>query len=177
MAKKKEAEPKKSGMMGTIVVVLVLTLVAVGAGWGVGAYALKPAAMGDHAEAPAAAAPEAHGKGGGGHEPAHGEETHASAGTAASGKAYELEPITANISAPDDVWVRLELAVLFAGDPDEGIAEKIHQDILAFIQTIKLYQVEGASGIRHFRRDINDLARIRGGDRVKGVLIRALLFE
>jgi flagellar FliL protein len=180
MAKQKESEEKKSGAIGQLVVVLVLSVLAVGAGWVVGAYALKPSGMADHGEAMPAEpmAADEHGKAGKKDRPAHGEEEmHASAETALSGRALELKPITANIAAPEDVWVRLELAVLFADDTDEELAEQIHQDILAYIQTIKLYQVEGASGIRHFRRDINDLARIRSRDRVKGVLIRALLFE
>ena len=50
-------------------------------------------------------------------------------------------------------------------------------DFLAFVRTLKLHQIEGASGFQHFKADLEDRAAIRSGGHVKQVLIRTLLFE
>ena len=88
-----------------------------------------------------------------------------------------IEPITTNLAAPSDIWVRMELSLVFNGAPDNAIAEQIQQDFLAFMRTVKLPQVEGASGFQHLKEDLEERARIRSGGRVKKILIKTLLFE
>jgi flagellar FliL protein len=48
---------------------------------------------------------------------------------------------------PLESWIRLELALLFKGPPDAQLAQAIHQDILAYIRTVSLQQIEGARGL------------------------------
>ncbi len=88
-----------------------------------------------------------------------------------------LPAMTTAMSPPADVWARLEATLLFEESVDEALGEAIHQDILAFLRTVKPHQIEGASGYRHFKADLDDIARIRSEGKVKGVLVRALLFE
>jgi flagellar FliL protein len=45
------------------------------------------------------------------------------------------------------------------------------------MRTVKLPQVEGASGFQHLKEDLEERARIRSGGRVKKILIKTLLFE
>ena len=59
----------------------------------------------------------------------------------------------------------------------EAVAEQIHQDFLAFMRTVKLPQVEGASGFQHLKEDLEERARLRSHGRVGKILIRTLLFE
>lgn len=179
MSDEQKEEEKKSGIVGQIVIVAVLTLVAAGTGWALGSFVLKPGAQQEVAKVEMEQAEKEKKKekkqkkkgddGDGGEE--EGEET------AMSGHIVELQPITANIATPEDTWLRLELAVLFSDKPDLETPEKIHQDIVAFVQTLKLYQMEGASGIRHLRQDMNELAKIRSEGKAKAVLIRAMLLE
>jgi len=57
------------------------------------------------------------------------------------------------------------------------MTETIHQDLLAFLRTLKMYQVEGASGYQHLKADLQERAAIRSDGHAKDVLIRTLLFE
>ena len=90
---------------------------------------------------------------------------------------YRLETITTNLADPQDVWARLELALVFQDQPDPQIAEMVHQDFLAYLRTVKVRQIEGPSGFQHLRTDLDERASIRSGGAVKQVLIRTLLFE
>ena len=88
-----------------------------------------------------------------------------------------LAPIMTNLAAPAETWVRIETVAIFAEEPDPALADLIHQDILAYLRTVKLHQVESASGFQHLKADLDERARIRSGGKVKGLLIRTLLFE
>lgn len=177
-----QEEEKKSGIVGQLVIVAVLTLVAAGTGWALGSFVLKPGPQPEMAKMEMEQADEEEKKDKkakkkkkkGDQDDADGE---AADDAPLSGTVVELQPITANIATPEDVWLRLELAVLFSEQPDIETPEKIHQDIVAFVQTLKLYQMEGASGIRHLRQDMNELAKIRSDGKAKSVLIRAMLLE
>ncbi|EHK52231.1 flagellar basal body-associated FliL family protein, partial [Allomesorhizobium alhagi] len=64
------------------------------------------------------------------------------------------------------------------GEPQSpDLIESIHQDLLAYLRTVKLHQVEGASGFQHLKADLEERAKIRSGGHVKQFLIRTLLFE
>ncbi len=174
-------EEKKSGLVGQIAVLAVLTLVAVGTGWALGSFVLKPGAPPEMAKAEVEKPKKdekSKDKKKGKNKKKDGDADEDDAEEAAmSGHIVELQPITANIATPGDVWLRLELAVLFSEMPEVEMPEKIHQDIVAFVQTLKLYQMEGASGIRHLRQDMNELAKIRSDGKAKSILIRAMLLE
>jgi flagellar FliL protein len=165
-----EAKPKKGpGLVIQLVVLLVLTAATAGAGWFFGGMlgaSVQPppaeeAASADHAPADAHGAPEGgHGEGGG-----------------APVRVYPLEPITTNLADPTEIWVRLELALVFADVPDPELAETVHQDILAYMRTVKARQIERPSGFQHLRSDLDERARVRSDGKVKQVLIRTMLFE
>ncbi len=153
---------KGPGLIVQIAVLLVLTAVCAGSGWFfggmLGASVQPPAAE----EAPAS---NAHGKTEGSHE------------AAAELKIFSLVPITTNLADPTEMWARVELALVFADKPDPEMAEIIHQDILAYLRTVKARQIETPSGFQHLRSDLDERARIRSAGKVKQVLIRTLLFE
>ena len=88
-----------------------------------------------------------------------------------------LEPITTNLAGPTETWVRLELALVFAEKGDLVIAQTVQQDVLAYLRTVKFHQIDGPSGFQHLKSDIEERAAIRSEGKVKGVLIRTLLFE
>ena len=88
-----------------------------------------------------------------------------------------LEAITTNLAGPTETWVRLELALIFDGESDLVVAQTVQQDILAYLRTVKFHQIEGPSGFQHLKSDIEERAAIRSEGKVKGVLIRTLLFE
>lgn len=183
--------PTKKGpsIVIQIVMLLVLTGAALGIGWFAGGYlrgmvpagapagaTAEPAAAEGHG-APAAAE-GGHGSGGGG---GHGEEAAGDHGAAPAGPAqtlFNLPPMTTNLAAPSDVWARMEVSLEFTEPPASmDIVESVHQDLIAYLRTIKFHQIEGASGIQHLKTDLQERASIRTDGKVKNVYIRTLLFE
>lgn len=88
-----------------------------------------------------------------------------------------IDPITTNLGSPAEMWVRLELSLVFTGEADVAMAELIHQDLLAYMRTVKVHQIQGASGFQHLKADLTERARIRSDGTVREVLVRTMLVE
>lgn len=179
-----KAEKEGPSLVIFLVVCLVVTLAAGGAGFGVSATMLKPSALAaSPVEVQAAGEPgsDAHGTAEGAH--GAGAEHAAPAGHATKSglpadlTVTDISPITTNLLDPPDTWIRMELSLAFDGEPDPGIAEEVHQDILAYVHTIKLYNLRGGSGFQHLMEDLNERAAIRSEGRVKRVLVRSFILE
>ncbi|WP_263487582.1 MULTISPECIES: flagellar basal body-associated FliL family protein [unclassified Mesorhizobium] len=142
---------------------LLVTAAAIGMGWlsggylkGVGAPASVPVAPENEGKVPKAADVK---------EP----------GTGPS--LVALAPITTNIASPAETWIRMEVSVVYDAPQPPAMSDKIHQDLLAFVRTLKMHQIEGASGYQHLKADIEERASIRSQGHAKQVLIRTLLLE
>ena len=151
-------QPKGPSLVVQVAVLLVLTAAAVGAGWLAGQH------LNSTQRAPAP-------------KPATEETAEPAPGAVAQSSLYPLPAVTTNLAGNGETWVRMELVLVFEGEADAAIAEFVHQDILAYLRTIKLHQVEGASGFQHLKSDLEERAQIRTEGRVKSILIRTLLFE
>lgn len=145
-------------------ILLLLTGAAIGGGWMSGGYLYGESKPAEKAEA---AKPHDAKAGAGEH----------GADPAAAGTLVQLAPITANLAAPDDMWIRLELSLVLDAPQPPELAERVHQDLLAFVRTLRIHQVQGASAFRHLKTDLDERAAIRSEGHVKEVLIRTLLFE
>ena len=71
----------------------------------------------------------------------------------------------------------MEVSVVYDAPQPPAMAEEIHQDLLAFVRTLKMHQIEGASGYQHLKADLEERAAIRSQGHAKQVLIRTLLLE
>lgn len=164
MANVEQAPPKKGpSLVVQLAMLVVLTGAAIGMGWVSGGY-LK---QGDK-PAPVPAAPENAGT----------TEKPAESGKAVSGPTVvQLAPITTNLASPSEIWIRLEASVLYDTPQPPEMTEQIHQDLLAFVRTLKMHQIEGASGYQHLKADLDERAALRSGGHVKQVLIRTMLLE
>ena len=147
-------------------VVLVLTLAALGGGWFAGNM------LGARTTQQSGGADPA-----GDHAAPSGEHGSAEDEAAVNPLLVPLAPMTTNLAAPDTVWVQMELALLLDQPQPPEMIETIHQDLFAYLRTVKLHQIEGASGYRHLKGDLDERARIRSDGHVQQVLIRALIFE
>ena len=166
------AEKKKPSLVITIAIIAVLTLLAGGGGWLVGNLLAPPPAE-KPAEEVAKAEPAAGGHGGGEKAEA-GEIPHIS--TEANGIVL-LDPITSNLAYPSDNRVRLEVALMFKGAPDVALAEEIHQDIMAYMRTVSLQQVQGPRGFQYLREDLQERVDLRSEGRVTNVMFRTFVIE
>ncbi|MDP2119400.1 MAG: flagellar basal body-associated FliL family protein [Hoeflea sp.] len=155
---------KKSGLIVTIAIVLVLSLIAAGGGWMLGGV-LAPQVAEPEEAADAAAKGEDKGKG-------KGED-----GIIVRENLVQLEPITTNLSYPSDNWIRIEVSLVFMGSPDNVLADQIHQDIMAYLRTVSLQQIEGPRGFQYLREDLRERVKLRSEGRVNDLLLRTFVIE
>lgn len=185
MAAAEEAPPAKKGpsLVIQIVVLLVLTGAAAGGAWFAGGFLRSGQDGGAPAAAEAAPAPaaaehgaDAHGEAASGHDEA--KSGHDAKPAPGGPSVVPLAPITTNLAQPADTWLRIELAVVFDKTPeDPHLADAIQQDLLAYVRTLKLHQIEGASGFQQLHADLDERASIRSNGLASRVLIRTLLLE
>jgi flagellar FliL protein len=91
-----------------------------------------------------------------------------------------LAPITTNLASPPNTWVRMEGSVVVVEDlgPEGAVLmSRLAEDIVAYLRTVPLEQIEGASGFQHLREDLNDRIRIRSQGKVRELLIEALVVQ
>lgn len=149
-------------MVMTIAAVGVVTVIAGAGGWFLGGM-LAPAV-----DAPKKAVAEEAGK--------KAEEGLPPISTEENG-VVQLEPITTNLAFPSDSWVRLDVALLFKDKPDVKLAETIHQDILVYLRTVTLQQIEGPRGFQYLKDDIQDRADLISEGKVSKILFRTFVIE
>lgn len=159
---------KKSGAMPLVIALVVLTALGGGGGWVIGgmlAGKLQPAA-----EEKAADAKKEEDK-----KKKEGEGLpHISNETTG---VVALEPITTNLAYPSESWIRLEVALMFKDKPDVKVSEDVHQDILSYLRTVSLQQIEGPRGFQYLRDDIQERVDQRSQGRVTKVMFRTFVIE
>ncbi|MCM2291395.1 flagellar basal body-associated FliL family protein [Allorhizobium sp. BGMRC 0089] len=166
-----EGPKKKSAMIILIAALAGLTLVAGGGGWLVGtmvAPKVKNAEDAQKAAAEAAQKKKDAGKKGEGDLPKL---------SAIAGNIVQLDPITTNLAYPSENWVRLEVALVFNGPVDAKLAEEIHQDILAYMRTVSLQQIEGPRGFDYLKDDLQERVDLRSQGRVSRLMFRTFVIE
>lgn len=91
-----------------------------------------------------------------------------------------VAPVVTNLVGASDVWVRLESSIVFTNgalpNPDVMTAE-IRQDILAYLRTLSLPQIEGASGLQHLREDLNERVALRSKGLVRELIVETLIVQ
>jgi len=154
---------KKSGLIVTIAIVLVLSLIAGGGGWVVGGMIAPQVKQPEAAQAPK---PDKK-------DEKDGDQTE----TNVRENVVALEPITTNLSYPSDNWIRVEVSLVFTDQPDNELADRIHQDILAYLRTVSLQQIEGPRGFQYLREDLRERVKLRSEGRVNELLLRTFVIE
>jgi flagellar FliL protein len=92
----------------------------------------------------------------------------------------DLPPVVTNLVAPPDIWVRIEGTLLFEGKTlpqGEALAGQISGDILAFMRTQSLSQIQGVAGFQHLRQDLNERVVTRSEGRVRELIIKSLVVQ
>jgi flagellar FliL protein len=108
------------------------------------------------------------------------QESSASSPPAQASTIVDLPPIVTNLGSPQDTWVRLEGSIIF--DPKtlshpEAMAAQIGDDVLAYLRTVSLQQLEGPVGLENIRQDLGERAATRSGGKVRGFVIRTLVVQ
>jgi flagellar protein FliL len=109
-----------------------------------------------------------------------GDKPGAAASLAPDAGLFDLPPIVTNLSVPQDTWIRLEASLLFdtkAVPHPEAMGAEISGDILAFLRTTTLAQIQGIAGLQNLRQDLNERVAIRSNGAVKEIVIRTLVLQ
>lgn len=91
-----------------------------------------------------------------------------------------LSPIVTNLVEPADAWVRVDLSLVMDAMADEerkSLASEIAADALAYLRTLTLSQIEGASGLQFLREDLSERAATRSHGRVRELMIETLVVQ
>ena len=153
-----DAKGKPAGKGGLIVTVATLTVLAAVGGGLVGKLVAR-----SHA-APANATPE----------------TAKPLPYAGDIEVRELPAIVANLAAPEEARVRIQVAMVY---PKKGVenaallAAKINDDIVAFVKTLTVANLQGPSGLQALREDLNERAAVRSEGKVREIIIEALVVQ
>jgi len=92
----------------------------------------------------------------------------------------DLPPVVTNLAAPADIWVRIEGTILFEGKTlphGDALAGEIAGDMLAFMRTQTLAQIQGVAGLQHLRQDLNERIATRSDGRVREFIIKSLVVQ
>ncbi|TCD16202.1 flagellar basal body-associated FliL family protein [Oricola cellulosilytica] len=165
-----EEKKKEPSALVLIVTLVVISLVGAGAGFGMSSMLLDPVGLSVSDPAPEK------GKSAGAEGDGNVQEADETPQQPAI-EVVDIPTITTNLADPDDAWIRMELALVFEGKADRVMADEIHQDILAYVRTLRLYNLRGGSGYQHLMDDLQERAAIRSKGHVRRVLVRALILE
>lgn len=91
-----------------------------------------------------------------------------------------LDPVITNLLAPDATWVRFEGSVVFKSplEAERGaLLKQIAQDLMGYLRSTKLRQLETAAGIEFLREDMAELVRLRSKGRARDLIVRVLVVE
>ncbi|MET0220523.1 MAG: flagellar basal body-associated FliL family protein [Tardiphaga sp.] len=154
-------QPRAMSTMHFMLVVAGLTLAAAGVGFLIGLQILTAADGGAH---PAAAQ----------HAGYLGERQRLE-----SSKLRPLAPIATNLADSPPVWIRLEASLVFDEVPADAdaLSARITEDIVGFLRTVSMKQIEGASGFQYLSEDLSERVRARSDGAVRELIIQGLIIE
>jgi flagellar FliL protein len=104
----------------------------------------------------------------------------AAAGLQANSGLIDIPPVVTNLSVPQDTWIRLEASLVFdekAVPHPDALGAEVAGDILAFLRTTTLTQIQGIAGLQNLRQDLNERVAIRSNGAVKELIIRTLVLQ
>ena len=92
---------------------------------------------------------------------------------------HQLAPIVTNLASPEKAWIRLEASVVVEGEGVDvkALSATITEDTVAYLRTLSLPLIEGASGYLHLREDLNERVRVRTAGKIRELIVHTLIVE
>lgn len=172
-------------MKGLLLALLLSTVIGAGLGVGYARFFRAPPAVIAAGQADAKAA-SAHPQPKGGKAKAdHGKHDEAKddkakgAGKALSG-GVALPPIVAGLAAPEGVWLRIDASMVVDGVEEkdmETLKRAVSGDVMAYVATLSLPQVQGALGLQHLREDLEERLVLRSEGKAHSFFINGLVIQ
>jgi flagellar protein FliL len=92
----------------------------------------------------------------------------------------ELAPILTNLADAAHTEVRLQASIVYQKKAVENptvLMAKISDDLVAFLKTLSVEQIQGASGLQNLRDDLNERAAVRSQGLVREIIIETLVVQ
>lgn len=92
----------------------------------------------------------------------------------------ELPAIVTNLTDPPEIRIRLQVAIVYPRASVEEpavLSAQITDDLVGFLKTLSLTQLQGATGLQNLREDLNERAAVRSQGKVREVVIEALVVQ
>ena len=108
------------------------------------------------------------------------EAVEADAAAAPTSNIFDLPPIVTNLGSPQEMWIRLETSMLYDSTTvkhPEALAAEIANDLLAYLRTVAVTQIQGPIGLQNLRQDLNERASIRSNGAVKELVMKTLVIQ
>jgi len=91
-----------------------------------------------------------------------------------------LSPIVTNLAQPEGAKVRLQASILFnkkeVASPTV-VAAQITDDLIGYLKTLTIVQLQGGSGLQSLREDLNERVAIRSEGHVRELIIETLVVQ
>lgn len=178
MAKKEEKAAEKAvpakggGVMSTILAMAIITGLGVGAGGLFGIQAANKIGPNAKPASVHAAAHDTHGS------KEHGNDKDAKDPKKQQGpRLVSLPNMVTNLAFPEKVWIRIEASAVIEGDNADKLSAQVAEDIVAYLRTVTLEQIQGGSGYQYLREDLNERVRVRGQGKVRDFVLQSFIVE
>lgn len=91
-----------------------------------------------------------------------------------------LPPVVAALAAPDGVWLRIDASMVVDGVEEkdiETLKRAVAGDMVAFVATLSLPQVQGALGLQHLREDLEERVILRSQGKARSLAFNGLVIQ
>mgnify|MGYP000022790810 CR=1 FL=1 len=95
----------------------------------------------------------------------------------------KLNPVTTNLMSPDSIFIKVEASLVVPKALGEqtsvmdAMSADISQDILNFLRTVTLAQIQGPAGLQNLREDLNDRGNIRSEGKVRELILETMVVQ
>lgn len=92
----------------------------------------------------------------------------------------KLSPVVTNLMGSDSDWIRLEASIVYKSRLEvnsDVMAAEARQDILAYLRTLSLAQIQGPSGLLHVREDLNERVKLRSQGTIQELVLETLVVQ
>ncbi|WP_243374164.1 flagellar basal body-associated FliL family protein [Microvirga solisilvae] len=91
-----------------------------------------------------------------------------------------LSPVVTNLIGSDSDWIRLEASIVYKSGNElnsDVMVAQARQDVLAYLRTVSLAQIQGPSGLLHLREDLNERMKLRSNGVIKELVLETLIVQ
>ncbi len=90
-----------------------------------------------------------------------------------------IAPIVTNLRDSPNLFIRLEAAIVLEPNTPDGavLAAKIGDDLVSYLRTISLSELEGPTAFQYFREDLKKRSVQLGGGKVTELLLQSLIIQ